>query len=129
MAGFSGERRVSEEAEHAQSVVDRDENDALRRERCAVRRAAGTDTVAASVNPDHDRQRLGDFPRGPDVEEEAVLALRHGSALWTGGSGRGRLANAVPRDHWCGWTPAQIGDRRGCGGDALESDDGGGRGG
>src|SRR3989442_13675275 len=90
MAGFSGERRVSEEAEHAQSVVDRDENDALRRERCAVRRAAGTDTVAASVNPDHDRQRLGDFPRGPDVEEEAVLALRHGSALWTGGGPRGR---------------------------------------
>src|SRR3989442_12153819 len=96
MAGFSGERRVSEEAEHAQSVVDRDENDALRRERCAVRRAAGTDTVAASVNPDHDRQRLGDFPRGPDVEEEAVLALRHGSALWTGGARAGPPSRPRP---------------------------------
>ena len=85
---FLIERRMSEEAEHPEPIVEADDDDALAGERRTVElpAGAGTELEAAAVDPDHHRL-LPSRGRGssPDVESEAILAMR-----------RARLAIGVP---------------------------------
>ena len=74
-AGPRRERRVGEEAERAQPVVDRDDDDAGRRELRSVVVAAGILGEAAAVDPDQHRPvSLAAQRRRGDVEVQAVLS-------------------------------------------------------
>ena len=78
-ARLARELRVRKEPEDAQPVVDRDDDDALARERVAIvpRLAAGARLEPAAVDPHHHRQPIARRRRrGPDVQIEAVLARR-----------------------------------------------------
>ena len=121
------QRRMGEEAEHVEAVVDGDDHCAVHGERGAVvyGARAGAEVVAAAVNPVEDRTRLRRLARCPDVEEQAVLALVHllRPVLHAGGAGLGRVAHAVPGDHRRWGLPAPVADRRRRERDALEGDD------
>ena len=73
--GPRGERRVGEEAERAQPVVDRDDDDAVRRELRAVVVAAGVLGEAAAVDP-HEHRPLA---RGDATSAWTTLRYRQSS--------------------------------------------------
>src|SRR6185503_7185293 len=75
---FCGNCRVREETESREPVVDRDEDDALLRERRSVVPGPRGGPVAqtAAVDPEHDRKPPARcIRRRPHVEKQAVLAL------------------------------------------------------
>jgi hypothetical protein len=77
MRRFRGERRVGDEAERADPILDHHEHDTLARETFSVACALSSPTavVAAAVDPHHHRlPRVAAEVRRPDVEIEAVLA-------------------------------------------------------
>ena len=121
---FSGQFGVGQEPERAQPVVRGHDDDTLACERGAVVGVVGTGTAGpgSSVNPHHHRTLVAGTRRGPDIEEQAVLAGR-------GGRGRVRRSGWVrrlhalrtkgvgplhpsPRDDRLRRLPAQIADRR-----------------
>lgn len=128
------ERRVREEAEVAEAIVDRDHHEALARERRAVvhRRRAVADAEAAAVDPHQDRRVRPGTGRGPDVEVEAVLAgvadrlravERREHRLRARRPGAVGGAHAGPRRRRLRRPPAQGIDRRRRIGHALERRD------
>jgi hypothetical protein len=131
MAAFAAERGRGQEAERADPVGDGDEHHALLGVIGAVIQGhAGQAAVeAAAVDPGDDGQlltrRLG---RGPDIDEQAVLAERRGRAhlfgqaglLHAAGAEGGGLAHAGPRLDRLGRLPAQVAHRRRRERDALE---------
>ena len=102
------ERRVREEAERAQPVVDRDHDGALRRELGAVVVAGGILSEAASVDPDEHRATISAAAaqsRRGDVQVQAVLGdgagrqeqvLERVRLLWAARRELGRVADTVP---------------------------------
>ena len=110
---------VREEPEHPEAVVDRDEDDALLRERLAVvaRLGPAASLEAATVDPDH-HGCLGGLGGGVDVDRQAVLAelgeldVVEDARLDARRTGLGRVAHAVPRLHRLRRLPAQLADRR-----------------
>ncbi len=69
------QRGMGEKAKMAETVVCRDHNHAARGQRFAVlrRQATGTNRKPASVQPDHNRKRLGALCGRPDVKVEAIF--------------------------------------------------------
>src|SRR5262245_24225575 len=98
---------MSKESEHAQPIVDGDENDVLAREGLTVVAifAARARLEPATVNPHHHGHALArPLGRCPDVERQAVLALlfevdvAEDLPLEAGQAERGRVLDAGPRD-------------------------------
>ena len=123
------QRRMGEEAQMAQAVVDADQQHAVPSEGRAVIEGQGAcaHPVRAAVQPDHDRHGRGGIGGRPDVQRQAVFAGRFGRAADgddVGYVGRpslgrrlselGRLTHAFPFRVRLGRPPAQIADR--CGG-------------
>ena len=127
----TAERGVPEPPEGPEAVVDRHHHDVVGgRQVAAVVEAGAADRVAATVDPEHDREsaRAGDHiarlcPRRVDVEVEAVLvaddALRAARLACEGarelgtGVSRGQgLAHTVPARWRLRRPPAEGADRR-----------------
>ena len=126
-----GQRRVGEEPESSESIVEADEQHTPLRELAAIvdcRRRPAVDESAA-IDPDHHRQRgVGLLWRPPDVQHQAVFA-RFGPERR--GIARKRLLHAVvaegrrrpdagPGDNRLRRFPPQIADRRRSERDPLE---------
>ena len=121
-----------EEAERAESIVDRDYDDvsAFGEHGAVVEPfAAGANREGAAVDPDHDRPRGVIGGGRPDVEEEAVFGLLLGGGADHGVEGlvgnlRGHWAEGLAVEHvvpagvGSGDAEAQVSDRWGCVGDA-----------
>ena len=123
-----GELPVPEEAQRTQSVVDRDHDGVAVADQVAAsveEHRAAPRREAAAVDEHHDRPAaLRVEVRRPDIEEQAVLALRfrcvgigrardpgNGGRLRRDGPERRRVPDRVPR--LCGqrWAPAERTDR------------------
>ena len=77
MRGLTGELRMREKAEDAETVIDGNEEDAVIEQRAVVVERAGTGAslVGAAVYPEHYGQRFRGGPYGrDDVKKEAVFA-------------------------------------------------------
>ena len=135
-----------EEAEHAQTVVDRDDHDALPSQCRAIVRTlrAATNHIRAAVNPNHHRSGILYRPLGdPDVEVQTILGnlessgVVHGAiklrqrfekapgAQWWLNAQRGRpgrVADALPALYRLRFTPTQIFHGRLSERNALEGD-------
>ena len=120
-AALGLQRRMREEAEAAEAIVQADHHHAVAREgRAGIdrRRTAAVDEAAA-MEPDHHRPLLLRLGRPPDVEIEAVL--RGLGAQRRGVSGKGqlrairrevtRVAPAFPARHGLRIAPAVGADR------------------
>ena len=123
---------MAEEAEDAEPIVHRDQQDPMANQRSVfVERAGGRASfIGAAVQPQHHRQRRPGRPdRRDDIQIEAVLLagfgvvpvpvptqqrLRAGSAKGLG------VAGAAPRPGGQRRVPAQFADRRLCVGNAQE---------
>src|SRR5689334_16955473 len=111
---------MREETERAQPVVDRDDDNAVRRELRAVVVESAVLGEATAVEPDDDRQRgVAAQGRRADVQVEALLGLgsrRLKQVLRLRAARRvlARVANAVPCGRRLRRAPAEVSDR-GCG--------------
>src|SRR6202050_3242130 len=122
MLGLLGQFGMREEAEHAQPVVDGDQDNALLRQPFSVeaRRRPRASLIAARMNPDHHGLSIGGRGGcGPDVQEEAILgatgcgwcaSIRAGSRakcrLRTNGSELIGFPNTVPMHRGLRLAPA-----------------------
>src|SRR3989442_10042559 len=117
---LGGQLRVREEAQRSEAIVDGDEDNALLRKRSSIRGIQGPRTAppAPTVIPDHHRASVARPSRRPDVEEEAILALRLGD-LREESAGRARqmrtrradgiaVANACPGRDWLRRLPPEL---------------------
>ena len=128
---FGVERRVGEEAQGAQAIVDRDQHHAALGEVGSVidRQGPGAAGEGAAVDPDHHGPFLAGLEVGgrPDVEGEAVLGLvgpgGRGAHLHAHGAIGGRVADAGPGGGGLGRPPAQVAHRRGGKRDGFETGD------
>ena len=124
--GPRGERRVGQEAERAQPVVDRDDDDARRRELRGVVVAAGILGEAAAVDPhEHRPPGVATHRRRGDVEVEAVLGEGTGPReparlLRAACRVLRRVTHAPPRSRRPRCAPPQITGRRSCVGQPAE---------
>ncbi len=115
---LGGQFGMREEAEDAQTIVQRHHDDAVTRHVHAVieRLLGRTAVIAAAMDPYHDRKRLAlGLRRRPDVEVEAVFAFGEGDPgrrLPAGLRESRRRAHARPRHDRLRRAPAQIADRR-----------------
>ncbi len=123
VAGFAiaAQRRMGQEAQRSQPVVDRDDDDvAPRGEPAGVVDVGAAVEEPAPVDPHHDRPSGGGRRAGrrPDVEVEAVLTggpseVRvEGGVLDAAHPGLGGVAYSVPGRRWLRGLPAQRADRR-----------------
>ena len=132
---LGGQRLVGQEAERAQPVVDRHQDDALPSKRRAVEdeRRPMPHLVAAAVEPDHDRPRTSVAGgRRPQIEIEAVLAAVEFAAAPDRGVGTDPLparraglqgrTHAVPGRRRLRRPPAQVAHRRRGVGNAAEGE-------
>ncbi len=135
---FLAERRMRQETEKAQTIIDRDDHTAQPGERFAVvdRLGGGSDDEAAAMNPVENGELFGFvLGRRPDVDEQAIFAKgRVDRHLRDAGKERGHLlrargakleavANALPRGHRLRRLPAKLADGRGGIGNSLVSMD------
>ena len=132
---LGAERRMRQEAEGAEAIIERDQHDAGACESGAVvdRRPAGSVGQRSTVNPDHHRAavtRRGG--RRPDVEGQAVFTRRlEGAAVRSGHriglradrTELGSIARDRPTRDRLRWTPAQLADRRRGEGNAAKDAD------
>ena len=114
-----GQRRVREEAERAEPVVDRDDHRAVRRELGAVVVAGAVLLEAAAVDPHQDRAPAKAATRRGrvDVEVQAVLAERAGRRerarrLRAARPERRRVPDSGPARGRLRWPPPQVPGRR-----------------
>ena len=113
------DRRVGEEAEHAEPVVDGDDDGAVRRELGAVVVAAGVLREAAAMDPHEHRAAAvvaAAQRRRGDVQVQAVLVERPGRherarRLRAARRELGGVADAVPGDRRLRWPPAPVAGR------------------
>src|SRR5690348_5435152 len=122
---------MREPAQHAQAIVDADDNHAVSCEPAAVikRLSARASYQCSSIYPEKDRRIMRIFGR-PDVEREAIFAHGHRVSrvdigelwLWLEASWTeiGGVSDAVPSRHVGGRFPAQRAYRRCCKRDAFE---------
>ena len=122
--GFLGEVRGGQKPEHAEPVVDGDQDDALERQEVAIVARLGTCSAgeSAAVNPEHHRQLalVGCVGRRVDVEKEAILAggavqkdhIFEDAALGAVRAVLGGVAIALPLGRGLRRFPAQVADRR-----------------
>ncbi len=128
---FGCERRVVEEAEPAEPVIEADDDDAMLRQARPVVEGKSRAAAAkpAAIDPHHDRPPgAGLQAGGPHIEGQAVFALpqKCGDAvgvLRADGPEPRRRARARPGRCGLRRAPAQIADRRGGKRDAAEHGD------
>src|SRR3569832_920623 len=119
---LAGKRRMREEAELAESIVERHDYDAALGEIGAVVELHGRATVheCPTIDPHHHRQLCGGRGvRGPDIERQAIFALLETLRVlsWNLRADRPkicRIARAGPVRRRLRRAPAKIAYRRGC---------------
>ncbi len=121
-AALAGERRMRQEAEGAEAIVDRHDHHALSDERPGVVVIALAGEQRAAVDPHHDRVRADDFRR-VDVEVETVFRAagdaERARRLGAMRRERARIARHIPGGRRLRRLPAQRSHRRRCVGDAA----------
>ena len=119
-AGPRSQRRVGQEPQHAEPVVDRDDHDAVGRQFGAVIVAAGVFRQRAAMDPHQDRPPgVAARRRRVHVEVQAILASGAGRqervrvrvrVLRAARREAGGVADAMPAGRWPRGAPAQVPD-------------------